>query len=84
MRNYQVQEQMKISRLDRYENHFVKEKEQVKLTLQAIFMTTKSNTRNYQVQEQLKISRLDWGDKPKTSHKARLKTFRRKELQLQK
>ena len=75
---------MKILRLDRDENHIVQEKEQVKITLQAIFMTTKSNTRNYQVQEQLKISRLDWGDKPKTCHKARLKTFRRKELQLQK
>ena len=56
---------MKILRLDRDENHIVQEKEQVKITLQAIFMTTKSNTRNYQVQEQLKISRLDWGDKPK-------------------
>ena len=57
---------MKILRLDRDENHIVQGKEQVKITLQAIFMTTKSNTRIYQVQEQLKISRLDWGDKPKT------------------
>ena len=74
----------KILRLERDENHNVQEKEKVKITLQATFMTTKSNTRNYQVQEQLKISRLDWGDKPKTCQKARLKTFRRKELQLQK
>ena len=54
---------MKILRLDRDENHIVQDKEQVKITLQATFMTTKSYTKIYQVQEQLKIFRQDWGDK---------------------
>ena len=53
--------EMKILRLDRDENHIVQEKEQVKITLQAIFRTgeiimCKANE-NF---------RLSLGDKPKT------------------
>ena len=66
---------MKILRLDRDENHIVQEKEQVKITLQAIFRIGKSNMRNYHVQGQMKIFRLSLGDKPKTWHKVNPKLF---------
>ena len=47
---------LKIWRLDRDENHINVEKNQVKITLQAIFRTGKSKLRNYHVQGKWKFS----------------------------